>query len=173
MKIKILALLLLLVMLVSCGSTASTDTTDSADTTDTPSVYDESTAIALLEMMRPSVEAEQLTVYIDPLPITDAELFSYHFFVKPNKSITEAAICQPTNGVTPFFLGILKVSSEKEAKALADDVYDNIDYRKLICTTFEKAYTRAVGKTVILILDGDAERADRMLALWEALPDKS
>lgn len=182
MKLRILSLLVLLLLLVSCGGAPSTTVGETASTTtsvggndtpNTPTVYDEKNALELLEAMRASVEAEQLTVFIDPLPLGKKDEFKYHFFVDTNKNLTEAAICQPINGVTPFFLGILKTSSEKSAEDIAEDIEDNIDYRKLICTTFEKAHVTVKGKTVILILDGDAARADRMLAVFEGLSEKS
>ena len=156
----------LLLLLASCGDGAVTTADgDGAQ----PSVYDEKTALALLEMMRSTVESEQLTVYIDPLDLADQDVFSYHFFIDAEKTVQEAAICQPANGVTPFFLGILKVSSEKSAREIAEQVEDNINYHKLVCTSFEKAHVKVAGKTVFLVLDGDAERADRMLACFEGL----
>lgn len=180
MKLRFLSLFLLLVLLVSCGAPAATTEENAPDTTvaeavtpDAPSVYDEKGAVELLEMLRDTVTAEQLTVYIDPLPLSKKDDFKYHFFVDVDKNMTEAAICQPINGVTPFFLGILKTSSEKSAKDIADKIEDNINYHKLICTTFEKAHVEVKGSTVILILDGLADRADRMLAAFEALANKS
>lgn len=188
MKLRILSVFVLLFLLVSCGTADATTTTctvcpstdDPAasttapdDTPDTPSVYEEKSALELLEMMRQTVEGEELTVFIDPLALSKKDDFKYHFFVDVDKTVTEAAICQPTNGVTPFFLGILKTSSEKAAEDIADEIADNINYRKLICTSFEKAHVTVQGKTVLLVLDGDAARADRMLSAFNALAKKS
>lgn len=185
------SLLIILVLIASCGEPAGTETAPQGGTpsdttlgggtpsdtsadkpTGDPSVYADNSASALLELLRPSVEAEELTVLIDPVNLRDKDLFSYHFFVNPNENVKEAAICQPINGVTPFFLGILKVDSAKAAETLAKDIKDNINYRKLICTVFEKAHVDVKGSTVILIMDGDTARADRMLARWEALAEK-
>lgn len=182
-------LLLVLVLIAACQEPAGTETAPqdgtSSDTvpqsgapSDTPtddpanSVYADKSAAELLELLRPSVEAEELTVLIDPVNLRDKDLFNYHFFVNPSKNVTEAAICQPINGVTPFFLGILKVDSAKAAETLAKNIKENINYQKLICTVFEKAHVDVKGSTVILIMDGDAPRADRMLARWEALAEK-
>ncbi len=167
---RLLALVMTLVLLlVSCG-TAEVTTDDGAAL---PGVYDEKTATELLELLRQSVESEQLTVYVDPLPLTESDAFKYHFFIDANENMVEAAICQPTNSVIPFFLGILKVSSEKAAREIAQDVEDNINYRKLVCTSFEKAHVKVEGKTVFLVLDGDADRADRMLSHFEGLAHQS
>lgn len=165
MKRFTVLLLMLTLLFTACGESAVT--TDGGATAE--GVYDERSAVELLEMMRDTVASESLTVYIDPLPLTDTDAFRYHFFIDVEETVREAAICQPTNGVTPFFLGILKVSSERSAREIAEKVEDNIDYRKLVCTSFERAHVKVVGKTVFLVLDGDASRADRMLAAFEGL----
>jgi len=168
MKKLLVLILVSLMLLTSCGDLSATEGGDTAS-----DLYGEKTALELLELLRPSVEAEELTVYIDPLPLSEQDAFHYHFFIDVNENITEAAICQPNNSVIPFFLGILKVSSEKSAREIAEDIEANINYRKLVCTSFEKAHVKVEGKTVFLVLDGDAERADRMLARFEGLFDKS
>ena len=162
---KIFALVILLVvMLTSCGGDVTILSGGKDD-----DVYREKTSLELLEMMRETVEGESLSVYIDPFDLSDRDAFTYHFFIEYDANIKEGAICQPMNGVIPFFLGILKVSSEKEAKVISKKIEENINYRKLVCTSFEKAHVVVKGSVVFLALDGDASRCDRMLSCFEAL----
>ena len=183
---KILVLVVLFAMLLtSCSGGVTTaeqeGTTGAGNTADTTvsvgtggdavetDVYDKTSALSLLEMMQQAVGDERLSVFIDPLDLSDRDGFAYHFFIEYDANIKEAAICQPMIGVIPFFLGILKVSSEKEAKEIAKEIKGNVNYQKLVCASFEKAQVVAKGTTVFLALDGDASRCDRMLSYFEAL----
>lgn len=108
----------------------------------------------------------------EQINLRDKDNFQYHFFVPLTSAVTAGAICQPMIGSVPFFVGILKTNTAEEAKALAEDILDNVNYRKLVCAAFEKAYTRAVGNTVILIMDIDANRATAMVERFDTLAAK-
>ena len=202
MKLRLLALILVALSLVSCGSAVTTTTssdltttapvsskvpvtnfpegtTDATSTTasptttaptDTPDVPDES-AEALLKALKPSIGAE-LTTIIDTLNLKDRDTFSYHFFIQPTAAVKEAAICQPMIGTIPFFLGILKTSSAADAASLADTIEENVNPRKLVCATYEHYTAYAFGNTVVLVMDGDEARYERVCAAVEALADK-
>ncbi|MBQ7365085.1 MAG: hypothetical protein IJW46_05765 [Clostridia bacterium] len=192
MKKAVFALLLLAALLVSCATPAvttapvttssatvdtqpdtsanggTTDITTAPDTTadasggvDTPPSFSSMTAQEILNALKPSI-GNDLTTVIDSVNLKDKSTFSYHFFVQPTGDVKEAAICQPIIGTIPFFLGILKTSSADAAKTLAASIKKNVDPRKLVCATYEHYETYAIGDTVVLVMDGDATRYQRV-----------
>lgn len=162
----------------STAVTTATGTPAENETTSTPSTeapsentFTEKSGKEMLDILLEG-EKSTLTLVTEELDLADADAFTFHFFVKKPSYVKNATIAQPLIGTIPFFVGILKTSSAKEAEALADEIYDNVNYHKLVCVPFQKAHTRAVGDTVILILDGDTDRADRLADLFDSLAAK-
>ncbi len=155
----------LITLLVLTACTGNADTTSSDSTAESVSLP---TPLEILEALRPS-EQEGLTTVIETLDLTDRDKFKYDFFVEKPDSVKGAMICQPIIGSIPYFIGVLTVDTVRHAASLAEAIEDNINYNKLICASYEKAYVRAVGSTVVVILDIDPDRADRTLEKWEAL----
>ncbi len=186
-----LMLLALAVLFAACGETPDTtpdttpDVTASADTsatdastgttakdteTDSPAIgnaFTEKSGEEMLSLLLADIPS--LTLVTESIDPGSESVFRYHFFTYSPDSILSATISQPMIGTIPFFVGILKTSSASEAERLAEEILDNVDYRKLICAEYKRAYTRAVGNTVVLILDGDVTRADEIVARFDSL----
>ena len=160
---KIISLFLVSVLIFSLIACGATDDSDQAD----DSFFGRNTPSDILDTLL--ADENTVTMVVEKLDLSNKELYQTHFFVPLTSAVKEAAIASPMIGTIPFFVGVLKTDSSKNAKALANDIYDNVNYQKLICVSFNKAYTKAVGNTVILILDGDTQRADRIASLVDSL----
>lgn len=191
-KYTLLTILIILILTITaCGGAAdtteggNTDTTtdvttteggstESGSTDETPdgNAFTEGSAEAMLETLMSGLETGLEPLMTEKVNLRDKNTFQYHFFVPLTSAVTEGAFCQPIIGSVPFFVGILKVNTAEEAKDLAEDILDNVNYRKLICADFKKAHTRAVGNTVVLIMDIDPARADSVVARFDSLAAK-
>ena len=187
-KYTLLTILIILILtLTACGGAADTTTegvgadtlpdvttteSDSTDKTPDGNAFTEGSAEAMLQTLMSGLETGLEPLMTEKVNLRDKNTFQYHFFVPLTSAVTEGAFCQPMIGSVPFFVGILKVNTAEEAKDLAEDILDNVNYRKLVCAEFKKAHTRAVGNTVVLIMDIDPARADSVAARFDSLAAK-
>ena len=149
------------------GTTAPDTSAPDTFTPDAEDPFDGKTNKAILEEL--TAEVENLTLVYEDLRLSDKDGFKFHFFVDLPSSVKSGALAQPMIGTTPFFVGILKVETAKDAEELAKNILDNVNYQKLVCVSFKKAYTRAVGTTVVLIMDINVERADALLERFNSM----
>ena len=117
-------------------------------------------------------EGDFPTVREDVAP--DSMLFSYHFFIEPDDAVESAEILYPADpyGNIPFFVGILKTSSASDAARLSGIIYENLDYNKLVCAPYEKAFCENSGSVVVLIMDIEPERAQSILNAFQEIAGK-
>lgn len=74
----------------------------------------------------------ELALMTMPLDLTDMDGVTYNTALTSVDNVEEIAICETMMG-QPYSLVLVRAADADEAKAIAQEMYDNIDTRKWVC----------------------------------------
>ena len=87
-----------------------------------------------------------------PVDLTDADSVSYFTGLSDGSKITDAAVYESMMGSHAFSLVLVRTAEGADAKAVAQEMTDNIDTRKWICVGADEKIVAGYGDTVMLIM---------------------
>lgn len=92
-----------------------------------------------------------------PLDLTDTSedglwALQYYTGLQSAENITDAAVYEPMIGSQAFSLVMVRVEEGADAKAVAQEMTDNIDTRKWICVGADEKLAAGYADTVMLIM---------------------
>jgi hypothetical protein len=142
---KLIALVLVMVMalsMVACGGNKEA-AADKAPLTGTM----EENALKIIEIA--PVEFMGGTI---PVDLADADAVKYFTGLGSAEKITDAAVYESMMGSQAFSLILVRTAEGADAKAVAQEMTDNIDTRKWICVGADEKIVAGYGDTVMLIM---------------------
>lgn len=87
-----------------------------------------------------------------PVDLTDADSVFYFTGLGSADNITDAAVYESMMGSQAFSLVLVRTAEGADAKAVAQEMSDNIDMRKWICVGADEKIVAGYGDTVMLIM---------------------
>lgn len=92
-----------------------------------------------------------------PLDLTDTSedglwALGYYTGLKNGEKITDAAFYEPMIGSQAFSLVMVRLADQADAKAVAQEMTDNIDTNKWICVGADEKLVAGYADTVMLIM---------------------
>ena len=145
---KLIALMLVAVMAVSmvaCGNKAAADQAPLEGTM-------EENVMKVME-----IAPVEFMGGIMPVDLADTSedgkwALSYFTGLQSADSITDVAVYEPMMGSQAFSLVMVRVAEGADAKAVAQEMTDNIDTRKWICVGADEKIVAGYGDAVMLIM---------------------
>ena len=145
---KLIALMLVAVMAVSmvaCGNKAAADKAPLEGTM-------EENVMKVME-----IAPVEFMGGIMPVDLADTSedgkwALSYFTGLQSADSITDVAVYEPMMGSQAFSLVMVRVAEGADAKAVAQEMTDNIDTRKWICVGADEKIVAGYGDAVMLIM---------------------
>ena len=87
--------------------------------------------------------------------IKDEEMFTYQTGLKSNKNIETAVISQPFINAQAYLAMMVKVSKDADVEEVKKEMLDNIDMRKWVCVSAEKAWATNYGNIIFLVMSDE------------------
>ncbi len=155
---KFFALILTLGLVMSftaCGTKNNTD--NGSENTDKPSasVLDEMSLSDIVAQTASGSDLEFFSFMTEPV---DSSTVAYLIGAESIESpFAEAVAHVPMMNTNPFTMIVFRVSETQDAKALASELEEKADLRKLICVEAEAADTVVSGSNVLFIMGSQSE----------------
>ena len=92
---------------------------------------------------------------VQELDISDEEMFTYQTGLKSNKNIETAVISQPFINAQAYLAMMVKVSKDADVEEVKKEMLDNIDMRKWVCVSAEKAWATNYGNIIFLVMSDE------------------
>ena len=92
---------------------------------------------------------------VQELDIKDEEMFTYQTGLKSNKNIETAVISQPFINAQAYLAMMVKVSKDADVEEVKKEMLDNIDMRKWVCVSAEKAWATNYGNIIFLVMSDE------------------
>ncbi len=89
--------------------------------------------------------------------LSDKENTKHHIGLISTEKVKEAAMSMPMMGSFPYTLAIVRANSADDAKAVAQEMKDNVDTRKWICVEADDMQVVSYKDIVMLIMVGSGE----------------
>ena len=147
---KLMAMILVLVMalsMVACGekAPAAQEKTPLAGTM-------EENILKIMEIA--PVEFMGGTIPVDLTDTSEDGMWAVTYFtgLQSAESITDVAVYESMTGSQAFSLVMVRVAEGADAKAVAQEMTDNIDTRKWICVGADEKIVAGYGDAVMLIM---------------------
>ena len=145
---KLISLVLAVVIAVSmtaCGKNAAADKTPLEGTM-------EENAWKVMELV--PVEFGAGSMHLDLTDTSEDGLWALQYYtgLQSAENITDAAVYEPMIGSQAFSLVMVRVAEGADAKAVAQEMTDNIDTRKWICVGADEKLAAGYADTVMLIM---------------------
>ena len=87
-----------------------------------------------------------------PVDLADADSVKYFTGLSSAENITDVAVYESMMGSQAFSLVMVRTAEGADAKAVAQEMTDNIDTRKWICVGADEKIVAGYGDTVMLIM---------------------
>ena len=87
-----------------------------------------------------------------PVDLADADTVKYFTGLSSAENITDAAVYESMMGSQAFSLVMVRTAEGVDAKAVAQEMTDNIDTRKWICVGADEKIVAGYGDVVMLIM---------------------
>lgn len=147
---KVIALMLTLVLAVSmaaCGEKAPA----AAEKTPLEGTMEENVN-KVIEICPVQFMGGSMTVDLTDTSEDGLWALGYYTGLQSAEKITDAAVYEPMIGSQAFSLVMVRVADAANAKAVAQEMSDNIDTNKWICVGADEKLVAGYGDTVMLIM---------------------
>lgn len=109
----------------------------------------------LFEKINKNCEEQLPGLEVQELDIKDEEMFTYQTGLKSNKNIETAVISQPFINAQAYLAMMVKVSKDADVEEVKKEMLDNIDMRKWVCVSAEKAWATNYGNIIFLVMSDE------------------
>lgn len=109
----------------------------------------------VFEKINKNCEEKLPGLEVQELDISDEEMFTYQTGLKSNKNIQSAVISQPFISSQAYLAMMVKVSEDANIEEVKKEMIDNIDMRKWICVSAEKAWATNYGNIIFLVMSDE------------------
>lgn len=151
--------LLLSASLLLSGCTDDPATT--AGTTDAPADVD---LEALVDKIYGEISGIEFPSLINgAVDLSDQERFSYVYGIDAPASATSAVASEPMMSSIPYTMALLELNDTSDIASIANSIEKGVDPRKWICVTASTVKTVYKENVILLIMDGDANRAQAVI----------
>ena len=143
---KIIALVLVLVMALSMVACGGNKAPAAAEKTPLAGTMEEN---VLKVMEACPVEFMGTTI---PVDLADADSVEHFTGLSDASKITDASVYESMMGSQAYSLVMVRIAEGADAKAVAQEMTDNINTRKWICVGADEKIVAGYGDTVMLIM---------------------
>lgn len=147
---KIIAIILALAAILSfaaCGSTPE----------EVPAVQLEGTLEEISgKIIENTTTIEMMLGEAMVIDLADVDASTYYFGVDPTGKIENAVFTEPMIGSIPFSMVLLDAVDGVDVEALKNEVLENINLRKWVCVSAEKAIVSSCGDKILMIMAEEA-----------------
>ena len=142
---KLIAMILVLAMAVAMAACGGSKATPLAGTM-------EENVLKVMEIA--PVEFKGGIIPVDLTDTSEDGLWAVTYFtgLSDASKITDVAVYEPMMGSQAFSLVMVRTAEGEDAKAVAQEMTDNIDMRKWICVGADEKIVAGYGDTVMLIM---------------------
>ena len=109
----------------------------------------------VFEKINKNCEEQLPGLEVQELDIKDEEMFTYQTGLKSNKNIETAVISQPFINAQAYLAMMVKVSKDADVEEVKKEMLDNIDMRKWVCVSAEKAWATNYGNIIFLVMSDE------------------
>ena len=109
----------------------------------------------VFEKINKNCEEQLPGLEVQELDIKDEEMFTYQTGLKSNKNIETAVISQPFINAQAYLAMKVKVSKDADVEEVKKEMLDNIDMRKWVCVSAEKAWATNYGNIIFLVMSDE------------------
>lgn len=109
----------------------------------------------VFEEINKNCEEQLPGLEVQELDIKDEEMFTYQTGLKSNKNIETAVISQPFINAQAYLAMMVKVSKDADVEEVKKEMLDNIDMRKWVCVSAEKAWATNYGNIIFLVMSDE------------------
>ena len=109
----------------------------------------------VFEKINKNCEEQLPGLEVQELDIKDEEMFTYQTGLKSNKNIETAVISQPFINAQAYLAMMVKVSKDADVEEVKKEMLDNIDMRKWVCVSAEKAWATNYGDVIFLVMSSE------------------